>query len=243
MSSAKGVALLARTAVPPGLHYGEYRQYLRRDFYYSCAYCTMAETEAHGIAFAIDHYEPKRASPELENEYGNLLYSCDTCNVMKGDRCPPPEARAKGHRFFRPDKDIYDDHFQTEGIRIKSNTNVGNFSIDFLELNRLSLRRLREIRERLINCAPLVSEEILDIRKFKIDQLPPHVRGLALIAIRRAEAAQKEFAENIDSLLREFARSILLEPEPEAKSQAKERAAKSKNFRGLFPGVWQARNK
>lgn len=239
----KDLAPLARSAVPAGLQYGEYRQYLRRDFYYSCAYCTMSEGEAHGIAFTIDHYEPRRAVPQLENEYGNLLYSCSGCNIFKGDRYPPKEARKKGHRFFRPDQDIYEEHFQQKGIRVASETNVGQFSIDFLELNRQSLRKIRELRDRLLNCAPLVSADILELRRFKIDQLPPHVKGLALVAIRRMEAAQKRIVEDIDSLLRDFARSTLLDPDPETEEQAKARAAKSKHLRGLFPGVWQARNK
>ena len=147
---------LTRSVVPPtGLRYGEYRQHLRRDFYYSCAYCTMAETESHGMGFEIDHYEPRTAAPHLEDDYGNLLYACETCNNMKGDRCPPPKARADGHPFFRPDQDIYDEHFQTRNSLVESETNVGKFSIDFLELNRLSLRTLREIRARLRNALPL----------------------------------------------------------------------------------------
>ena len=55
------------------------------------------------IRFTIDHYEPRSARPELENDYNNLMYCCDTCNSLKGDRCPPQSARHDGFRFYRPD--------------------------------------------------------------------------------------------------------------------------------------------
>src|SRR5262245_5407599 len=129
--------LIKRSAVPAGLKYTDYRQHLRRDFFYICAYCTMSEAESHGISFAIDHYEPRNARADLEHEYTNLMYACEVCNVMKGDRCPPPEARAQGHRFFRPDQDDYDEHFQVSGIRLEPKSNVGHYSIWALNLNRL----------------------------------------------------------------------------------------------------------
>lgn len=233
-------SVLKRSPVPAGLKYGEYRPSLRRDFFYLCAYCGMSEAEAHGIGFEIDHYEPRKARPDLENEYANLMYSCEVCNVMKGDRCPPEKARAQGHRFFRPDEDIYDEHFRTNGIRLEHKSNVGNYSIWALHLNRLSLRKLRELRKRLMDCAPVVNESILALRRFQLDQIPPHARGLALIAIKRAEAAQNQMAEAIDDLLRGFARSALIDPDPDADAQAEERASELMKLQALFPGKWRA---
>jgi uncharacterized protein (TIGR02646 family) len=141
--------LVRRSAAPADQKFAEYRQYLRYDFFYSCGYCTISEAEAQALRFTIDHYEPRGARPDLEHEYSNLMYSCDQCNTLKGDRCPPASARADGYRFFRPDHDIYQEHFQNNGIRIESTSNVGYYSIQALDLNRLALRRLREIRERL----------------------------------------------------------------------------------------------
>jgi hypothetical protein len=110
-------------------------------------------------------------------------------------------------------------------------------------LNRLSLRKLRELRERLVKCAPLVSASVLELRKFKLDQLPPSLRGLALIAIRKAEAAQKQFAEDIDSLLRNFARSELIDPDPDVGERAEERAAELEKLKVIFPGTWRGPRK
>ena len=82
------------------------------------------------IRFTIDHYEPRWASPELLNEYQNLMYSCDECNMRKGDLVPPPAARSKGVRFFRPDQDAHADHFELNGIRLDSKTGIGEFTVD-----------------------------------------------------------------------------------------------------------------
>jgi hypothetical protein len=71
--------LVTRSAVPTDMKYPGYRQHLRCDFFFSCAYCTMTEAEAQAIRMTIDHYEPRGARPDLENDYANLMYACDTC--------------------------------------------------------------------------------------------------------------------------------------------------------------------
>jgi 5-methylcytosine-specific restriction endonuclease McrA len=82
-------SLIERSKVTPNLPYSEYKETLREDFIYACAYCTITEFEAQGIRMTIDHYEPQTARPELTNEYDNLMYCCDDCNALKGNRCPP----------------------------------------------------------------------------------------------------------------------------------------------------------
>jgi 5-methylcytosine-specific restriction endonuclease McrA len=114
--------IVSRSVVEQGKKYPEYRQPLRRDFFYSCAYCTMTEFEAQSIGMTIDHYEPRNAREGLRNDYGNLMYACGVCNQRKGDRCPPSEARADGHRFFRADADVRSDHFEFVGAEVESKT-------------------------------------------------------------------------------------------------------------------------
>ena len=238
-------SLVTRSAVPPGKPYNEYRQNLRYDFFYSCAYCTISEAEAQAIRFAIDHYEPRKARPDLENEYANLMYSCDECNIRKGDRCPPPAARTDGFRFFRPDQDNYRDHFEKDGIRLKSKSAVGDFSIEALDLNRHTLLKLRQIRDRLTKCDQLVSEGVLSLRRFRIDQLPSNVKGPAVRAIRKMDEVANEIAEEIDSLLRDYARSELIDPDtdPESAERNEKRLEKLKKMEILYPGKWRHRDR
>jgi hypothetical protein len=231
---------VVRSAVPAGKGYAEYRPYLRYDFFYSCAYCMMTEAEACAIRFTIDHYEPRKARPELEHEYENLMYACDPCNGRKGDRCPPPEARAVGYRFFRPDEDSFADHFYLTGLRIESKTQVGEYSINALDLNRQTLRRLRGIRRRLADCDSLVAEGVLGLRRFHIDQLPPHIKGQALSAINRASGVAADIVKDIDEILRSNARSELVDDDPDSETRSAERAANLGKWGALYPGTWRA---
>lgn len=234
-------ALVARSAVPPGKKYEEYRQVLRYDFFYQCAYCTMSEAEALAIRFVTDHYEPRKPRPDLIDEYTNLMYCCDQCNLRKGDRCPPPGARAVGRRFFRPDHDAHDDHFKQAGILLESKSNVGSYSIDALDLNRHALQRIRNLRQRLTECERYVAGGVLALRKFPLDQLPQHMKGRVATAIKGTIATAADLADRIDSTLRELAKSDLIDPDPESQSRNAERAARLKSMESLHPGNWRAR--
>ncbi len=233
--------LVVRSIVQEGLPYSSYRQSLRRDFIYSCGYCSLSEYEAQGLSFQIDHYEPQSARPDLEDTYVNLMYACDECNRLKTDLTPPPDAFANGYRFYRPDADIWDEHFTASGHRIDPTSNVGEFSVEALDLNRQSLRRLRDIRTRLSDCSEQIAKGVLGLRRFKLDQLPVSIRGRALQAINRVANGADEMANNVDAVLEAAAQSPLLDPDPE---KAERRADWQKNFRavqGLYPGVWRGR--
>jgi hypothetical protein len=204
----------------------------------------MSEAEAQGIRMVIDHYEPREAQPGLVNDYSNLMYSCDECNARKGDRCPPPAARTKGLRFFRPDQDAHQDHFAPSGIQLDAKTPTGDYTIDTLDLNRGMLRKMRHLRQRLTKCDRLVAEGVLALRKFHIDLLPPHIKASAARAIKNLDAVQDEIASDIDSLLRDYARSALLGVEdPEEEKRAEERMARLKGWEGLYAGSWRAPRK
>jgi uncharacterized protein (TIGR02646 family) len=86
-------AMVVRRSAPQRASYSEYREDLRIDFWFACAYCTICESEAAGIAFAIDHYEPQAARPDLSADYANLMWSCQQCNRYKSDVNPGPADR------------------------------------------------------------------------------------------------------------------------------------------------------
>jgi HNH endonuclease len=234
--------LIVRSDVPLGLSYTEYKQELRYDFFYSCAYCTMCETEATGIRFTIDHYEPQSARPDLRNFYSNLMYACDECNIRKGDRIPSQSARQSHFRFFRPDNDHFEDHFELKGLRISSKSEIGYFTIEALDLNRQGLRRIREIRDRLTASSELVAGGIRGLRTFHIDRLPPAVRGDVLRTIGRATGLQDQLDAEVDALLRKYAQAPILDPDQDAPERAKERARRLAELRVLYPGIWRGRD-
>ncbi|CAN7268828.1 HNH endonuclease [Caballeronia sp. LjRoot31] len=237
-------SLIVRTPdVPAQTEYGKYRRYLRYDFYYSCAYCRMTEAEAEAVRFTIDHYEPVSARPDLEVTYSNLMYACDECNSRKGDRYPPPDARSDGYRFFRPDTDLFEDHFSAEEMTLSSKSNTGEYTILTLSLNRKFLRRLRELRLRLNACDKYVSEGITALRSLSIDQLHPQMRSRAARWIKEAVEVNQQIMNEIDDVLRAAARSGLIEEQDEDDSpHTVERQKAIKKIEGLYPGrQWRGR--
>lgn len=233
--------LMIRSTVPPLEKYGDYRKYLRDDFFYSCGYCTLSEYEAQGLAFEIDHYEPVSERPELEHEYTNLIYSCDECNSYKSDLCPPPAARAQGYEIFRPDRHVWEDHFEPSGTRLAHRSNVGEFTSEVLNLNRQSLRRLRELRERLDVSAAFVASGVQALRQFRIDQLPPSVRAHANRAISENANAALKADETVDDLLKSAVRSTLLDEDAEKPQRMAERSRRLASVKAIFPGKWRGR--
>jgi hypothetical protein len=235
--------LVTRSDVKPAKDYLEYVEPLRHDFFYSCAYCTITEHEAETINFNIDHYEPKSLRPDLTNEYSNLMYACRFCNTYKGDLTPPSEARKAGFRFFRPDQDVYEDHFEVKDRRLEYKSPVGDFSINFLDLNRQTLMRLRDIRRRLYQCEEYVSAGVFGLRNYKIDRLPPNIRARAVAIGRKAEQLQTELEEDIDAVLRSHAASPMADTDPKQGARAELRAQSFAQLRRTFPGRWRGRSK
>ena len=233
--------LVVRSPVPEAKDYRDYRETLRYDFFSCCAYCSMSECEALARRFEIDHYEPVSARPDLEKKYDNLMYSCEECNSRKGDICPPPEARENGFRFFRPDQDIRPDHFELSGIRIEPKSQPGDFSIESLDLNRQSPRRIREIRKRLFECDRHVAHGIMALRKISIDRLPVGLKGRASAAMRQMLAAGEDIPEMIDELLRQHSKSPLIDPDPETAERNQRRNENLKQNEALYPGNWRGR--
>lgn len=234
--------IVTRSTVEQKSDYRQYKPELRKDFWHSCAYCTLCESEAGGHRFTIDHYEPKSVRPELETRYENLFYACDTCNEMKGDRSPPLPARADGHRFFRSDEDDRSEHFEQKGILLRPKTNTGSFTIDACNLNRTWLRKLRELRRRLWDCEKFAEQGVMFLRTFKIDQIPPEIRSRAQFAIEKATKTLAAYQEDVEGVLRGYAMSTLLEDgevTPEEKQRRLERLDRLKALEKKHPESWR----
>lgn len=232
---AKSVGLILRSAVEQKSDYRQYKHELRYDFYHSCAYCTLSECEGGGVRFTIDHYEPQSSRPDLINHYENLLWCCDTCNIYKGDRNPSAKAKLQGNRFFRPDLDEYFEHFTQDGVSLRHLSQVGYFTIQFIDLNRAALKRVREMRNRLYNCIEVSSAGIRALRSFGIDRLPTNLRGPAQRLIRDLIDQNTARNDAVSSVLREFAKSHLLDDDPEKQARAIVRGALQRELNVMYP--------
>ena len=58
-----------------------------------------------------------------------------------------------------------------------------------------------------------------------------------------AEGVAKSIEDDVEKLLREHAKSPLLDPDPEAQARANERAARLEAMRVLYPGTWRGPRK
>jgi hypothetical protein len=168
------------------------------------------------------------------------MYCCDECNARKGDRCPPESARAGGYRFFRPDIDEHVDHFELSGLRINPKTKVAEYTIEALDLNRTALRRLRDLRTRLTECEEAVAQGVLALRSAHLDRLPVQIKGKINRAIADARSVADKMANEIDDLLRAYAKSDLVDPDPESHERAKERDRRLGAMKVVYPGSWRA---
>lgn len=201
-----------------------YREELREDHWYSCAYCTITEIEAMAVGFQIDHYIPTShpAGQKLKNDYNNLMWSCAICNRRKGEIHPGPQAQAAGMRLFRPDVDAMPTHFELEGLRVKPLTPVGVYTERVLHLNRKQLRDLRSLRTELHEANQQVLEGIRSLSRVRIDHIHPRIRAEFRRLRTRLAGQQDEALAPIEALVAEL-RSPFLDPDPDHRANLQAR--------------------
>lgn len=149
-----GASAIARRHAPPSqTDYGAYRECLRLEFQFVCAYCLSTEREAAaGEAyggFEIEHFKPKGRGEfrHLRNDYLNLLWACHACNRAKGHRWPHPKERRLGMRFVDPTKEALGRFLQLKGDRVGATAAnpAGEYMIEEIRLNSsLHIERRRK---------------------------------------------------------------------------------------------------
>lgn len=127
------VKIVRKTNTKTKLPYPKYLASLREDFGRICGYCGKSELVTKN-SFEIDHFVPKRISPERENDYSNLVYSCYECNRKKASKWPPEDKNIQyinGIGFVDPASEEYDDNLErnAEG-RIVGKTIAGKYMVE-----------------------------------------------------------------------------------------------------------------
>ena len=189
--------------IPHFADYTLYRQYLRKDFEYQCAYCEMTEASVFGIvAFGVDHFRPKKLFPDLASVYENLYYCCNDCNRYKGPIWPSAEQTANG--YFFPDPCVCDpltEHFREDGdCRLEAVTKAGAFALDVLRLNREPCLRFRRKRQSVLRRISEYQDLLASMEQGEIRTLLARV----------LDELENEYAECFGN------RTLISEPVPEA---------------------------
>lgn len=215
MNAVVYAPVVVRSQVPT-LRYPEYREYLRADFYFSCAYCSIAEFEAAGIGFQIDHYAPQTHAPALVHAYSNLMWSCQHCNRAKSAVWPSTAQQAHGYRYVRPDADDPAEHFDVAAFRLVAKTTPGEFTLEVLFLNRPSLKTLRKARDRLKYSSEAIVAGLQRLSTVGLDRLKPEMRE-RFVKARRDAISQYENLSSIEvtkRVVKILNHSPLLDPDP-----------------------------
>lgn len=235
MSASDAGPTVLRSEVEAKSSYQEYREELRLDFWFSCGYCSMAEIEATGIGFQIDHYLPRKTHPHLATTYSNLLWACAPCNRQKADFSPTTEDRQVGRVVLRPDEDDFREHLELYASKVAGITMRGKWTVDLLNLNRQGLIRLRTLRERFGYARDLILNGLRELRRALIDHMPPGDRPEFLRLRDDLESAETDFQRGWSEHVREMLRSPLLDADPEAKKKAVRRRDQLRELRALMP--------
>ena len=124
--------------------YTSYKEWLRDEFTFRCAYCLNRETwyPNRSDSFAVDHGKPlsQPAFAHLSNDYDNLFYACARCNSAKRDclTLDPTELALAAHVRIEADGSIV-------GL-----TEDGQDFIDLLDLDSDAERAFRRSRFRIV---------------------------------------------------------------------------------------------
>jgi hypothetical protein len=199
----------------------------------------MSEAEAAGFGFEIDHYVPQAADPALANTYSNLMWSCKKCNGLKSSYMAPPEAQAKGLRYYRVDEDIFSLHFGLANYALDAKTATGSFTIEFLELNREQLVRIRKLRDRRYGCEATIAAGLQALKNFPIDQLPQQIRARVKSTLDEMSGLGDAAMDRFDETLSVLVASHNLEVDPNAGEAGELRRTKLKKYKAMYPGTWK----
>lgn len=234
-SSARAAPLVRRQEVPPGRPYDAYRQALREDFWWSCAYCSITEVEARGIGFELDHYEPRAHGGS--DEYGNLMYACQHCNRKKEAWFASEARRELGYYIIRIDEEDPATHLQlhSSNAELSARTETGEHNILVLDLNRRALQRLRRFRAERARPREVIAHGLRVLASFRLDELPKSAR--AEVAKHRA-LLEREFGEALDdsdARLRALCRSELLDVDDDKRARARKRRAHLASLEATLP--------
>lgn len=170
--------LKIRTEKPPRYkNYRDYKQYLRAEFDYSCAYCNLFESEIGSSKFFhIDHYRPQKKFPKKINDYFNLFYSCPDCNSSKKNYWASVLQRLLDQFILNPCDHDYDVHFDRSNVEWLAKSKVARWNIDALRLNSQIKLQKREEREDCRKWIKELEEEDRIMKNLLLDQSDKEIK-------------------------------------------------------------------
>jgi hypothetical protein len=106
-----------------------------------CEYCLLPQS-ALSLRHVVDHIiaSQHHGTTALEN----LALACGRCNLRKGPNIAGIDPETKTLvRLFNPRTDTWSEHFVMQGATLIGITGVGRATVDVLDMNGETRRRLR----------------------------------------------------------------------------------------------------
>lgn len=112
-----------------------------------CEYWLVAEEDSYYRHQIIEHIISVKHGGSSEPE--NLALACVNCNRNKGSDVGSIVGSTSFVRFYDPRRDDWREHFQIDGVRITSLTEIGEATIRILQLNHEDRVIEREVLVRI----------------------------------------------------------------------------------------------
>ena len=131
-------------------NYNKYLPILREDFHHICGYCGKSE-KITTKGFEIDHFIPQSVDPSKKLKYGNLVYSCFTCNRKKSNDWPTGDTSksndgVKG--YIDPATSDFDIHLErSKSGKIISKTKVGEYMVNKFKFEKRPIETIYKIEK------------------------------------------------------------------------------------------------
>jgi len=182
---------IPRRHAPEQGKFDTYRDCLRWEFGFSCAFCLLHEADlfAGGIAGTgltwIEHRNTQKDAPEQANWYRNCFYSCRFCNQARASR---PLVDRAGRTLIDPMSAAWGKHFALEGAEMSVRHPAdrdASYTYEAYDLGDPRKRKLRDARReslenarRIVRDGPSRCDELLraagrapaDIARLMVEQ-------------------------------------------------------------------------
>lgn len=111
-----------------------------------CEYCRLPQSAQPFVTFHVEHVVPRKHGGS--DDPSNLALACERCNAFKGPNLSGiDQLTGNIERLFDPRTQVWNEHFEFEGPRIRGTTSIGRATVNVLAMNEP--RRVR-LRTRLI---------------------------------------------------------------------------------------------
>jgi hypothetical protein len=145
------------------------KMHLRAEGGLRCVYCSVNESVMGGYQFFwVEHHKPQSVAPELENDLGNLFYSCQICNRFKSNDWPnEPDLSLELCCYPNPSVVDYKSLFNIEA----EGKIIGSYTASKYLVERIYLNRPQLIIERRRIALQKIHMEILEETSELVEQL------------------------------------------------------------------------